>query len=332
MIKMHPYSLFTATNLVICFHHIPSKEWFHSALAAIRSCYRFVSADELEGYFYESRRFNSRCLLRFDDGDRSFYEHAFPVLKDLALPAILFVSPRVLNGGSNYWFQDMARFQQCLPDSAIKETIGAVTGWPVDEIVKYDVLALSKSLEFRELQKVLERLGDISGAEFESGLNISDDELREISRSGVVTVGAHTMNHPILANEEDSLAAAEISRSISELSRVLDKEVRHFAYPNGLRELDFGEREKRVLKAKGVKLAYSGETGFFGRRTDPFEIPCLGASGDRGSRRLWLTAKFLLAPVWKRVRSDKQARERRSIQRLLRNLGGLPETSKTRIQ
>lgn len=328
---MHPYFLFQSTNTVICFHQIPSRQWFRRVLETLRAFYRFVSADELEDYYYGGRSFNSRCLLRFDDGDRSFYEHAFPVLKDLALPAVLFVSPQVLSGGSNYWFQDMGRFQRCLPDSAIKETIGAVTGWPIDKIVKYDVLALSMSLEFQQLQKVLERLGEISGAGFENGQNIRDDELKEISRSGIVTVGAHTMNHPILANEEDSLAAAEISRSISELSRVLDREVRHFAYPNGLRGLDFGEREKGVLKARGVKLAYCGETGFFGRRTDPFEIPCLGVSGDRGSRKLRLIAKFLLAPVWDRMKPDKHARERWSIRRLLGEPGGTPETPKTSI-
>ena len=34
---------------------------------------------------------------------------------------------------------------------------------------------------------------------------MSIEQLKEIDRDGLVTIGAHTMNHPILANENDEV-------------------------------------------------------------------------------------------------------------------------------
>jgi hypothetical protein len=110
---------------------------------------------------------------------------------------------------------------------------------------------------------------------------------------------------------------------------MLNRDVLHFAYPNGLPRLDFGEREKGLLKSLGISLAFTGESGFFDRKTDPYEIPSLGVSGNRGGNKLWLTAKFLLAPVWDKLKADKEVRERVSIRKLWGTPAGSAESAKT---
>lgn len=65
-----------------------------------------------------------------------------------------------------------------------------------------------------------------------NGKVMSTDQLRKLS-SDLVTVGSHTMTHPILLslNEED--ARRELSGSRAKLEKILDKEVKLFSFPHG---------------------------------------------------------------------------------------------------
>ena len=111
------------------FHVVPSAAWFRRALQTLGRVYRFISVDDLHAYFYEGRRFNGCCHICFDDGERSFHDLALPVLEDLAVPATLFVSPGVLGGERNYWFQEVRFLRKQVGDAAIKHEIAGVLGW-----------------------------------------------------------------------------------------------------------------------------------------------------------------------------------------------------------
>ena len=125
---MHPLSPFTSTNLVMTFHGVPSGAWFRRALETIGRWYRFVEVAEVRDFFYAGRRFNSGCLVTFDDGERNFADEALPVLEALGIPAVLFVSPGVLSGGGNYWFQDLRTLRVAVGDNVIRQAAAARLG------------------------------------------------------------------------------------------------------------------------------------------------------------------------------------------------------------
>ena len=79
------------------------------------------------------------------------------------------------------------------------------------------------------------------------------DELKEISNTAFVTIGSHTVTHPILITCSDEQSATEIRESKKTLEGWLHKDVAHFAYPNGL----YNDREINFLKDSGYKTAYT---------------------------------------------------------------------------
>ncbi len=79
------------------------------------------------------------------------------------------------------------------------------------------------------------------------------DQLREMQKSGLITVASHTVNHFNMKNLSDS----EIEREVLESKKVLEKElgipIDYFTYPEG----DFTERAKDKVKDVGYKAALS---------------------------------------------------------------------------
>ena len=83
-------------NLVVVFHTIPSKSWLKKTLKVINSLYDFIPIEYIDSHFYSGKKFNNCCHISFDDGDISFYKYAFPVLREMKIPASLFVSPKII--------------------------------------------------------------------------------------------------------------------------------------------------------------------------------------------------------------------------------------------
>jgi len=77
------------------------------------------------------------------------------------------------------------------------------------------------------------------------------DQLREMQKSGLITIASHTVNHLNMTTLRDS----EIEREVTESKKVLEKElgisIDYFTYPEG----DFTERAKDKVKDAGYKAA-----------------------------------------------------------------------------
>jgi len=79
------------------------------------------------------------------------------------------------------------------------------------------------------------------------------DQLREMQKSGLITIASHTVNHLNMKN----LSNAELEREVLESKKTLEKElgitIDYFTYPEG----DFTERAKDKVKDAGYKAALS---------------------------------------------------------------------------
>ena len=141
--------------------------------------------------------------------------------------------------------------------------------------------------------------------------NMTLDEILEVEKSELITVGAHTLNHPILKNESDEMCYNEITGSIVELEKLLGHEVRYFAYPNGTPNIDFGEREINYLKKNNIAIAVSTEGKLISEHDDKLALPRMGLS--HGSMP-FIKSKLILGANWERIkvlvgRSELKSRE-----------------------
>ena len=142
------------------------------------------------------------------------------------------------------------------------------------------------------------------------------EQLKEVEASGLVTVGAHTLNHPVLKNEDDESSAYEITESIKRLEVLLGHPVKYFAYPNGRPGIDFGEREMNYLRENKVSIAFSTEFDHLVAENNLLSIPRMGfaAMGLNPSNPL-IVLRMNLGKRWFDVKSigkpsEKKIRER----------------------
>ena len=318
-VEMHPLRPVMSTHIALLFHHLPSQEWFDTALTHISRFYRFMDVEGLEELLGGRRRLRGRCLVTFDDGGRSFYDHALPVLERRGIPALLFVSPRICDPGFRYWFDDLDAIREGLEESALKRHLCRHLGLDASLAEQFTAESLLKSLGLDTLRGALEQLRNGADLPLPTKRSMSEEQLLEVARSPVVELGAHSLEHPILANEDHATARQEILGSVSRLAKIIGRPVRSFAYPNGNTGLDYGPREFAVLREAGIRLAFSADSGFVSRHCDPLDLPRVGLAGMPREGLAFILAKLCLAPVWEPLRSQLGgATERQLRERILR--------------
>jgi peptidoglycan/xylan/chitin deacetylase (PgdA/CDA1 family) len=295
---MYPINLIKSKNCILLFHSISSKNIFRNTLNSIKKIYNFVSLEEIELYFYENMNLKNCCHICFDDGTKSIYDKAFPILKEMKIPASLFVSPKMINEESNYWFQELNDIQNQLNSSEIKKTISEFFQCEYNQIKTYSVLNLFRSMKIKDILQILHLLKNKYHISIDQKFNMTKENLKEIHESRLISIGAHTLNHPILKNESNKYAEKEIIESINQLSRMLDTDINYFAYPNGKNGLDYNKREKDILAKKDIKLSFSTENNYFSKDMNPLNIPRSGFSGTNIENRFYILSKLLIIPIW----------------------------------
>ncbi len=289
-------------NTIINFHKIYDKEWMRNVLLFLSNIYNIVSIQYIESYYYNQKPLHNCCHITFDDGDRSFYTTVFPIIKEFQLPVSIYVSPKIVKTGENFWFQEIRNYNK----EVLRNIINNKYPYLKNINPKIPISAIFKSLQLTQIWEVISEYRSIMKIDAEKRMNMSESELKEVYNSGLVAIGAHTLNHPILANETETAAHNEIQSSIIELSEILGIPVRYFAYPNGIPQLDFGEREMNILKSMNIKLAFSTENKSFSIKDNPLSIPRNGISKGNKS---FLFMKLLLGNKWdivKRIFNGKQ--------------------------
>ncbi len=283
-------------NTVINFHKISNAAWFEKVLSLLKRYYTIIPIQELEKYYYNGERIKYSCHITIDDGDRSFYTHIFPVIKKLEIPVSLYVSPTVLGGKTNYWFQEIVGYDE----EILKQILAHNTSIDKHSIKTLTSKALLKTLKVNQIHRIIDLYQRKTSTVPKSPQNMNIEQLLEVYGSGFVEIGAHTLNHPVLKNETYQNASKEIKDSIYQLSDMLNMKIKWFAYPHGSPGLDFGDREIKIVKDCGIKLAFSTNLNFFSKNDNPLLIP---RSGFTYGNRLFVTTKLLLGPYWKLLRN-----------------------------
>lgn len=259
-------------NFVFYLHDETSLQYFEQKLLWFKNRYRLVSNKDVEDHLYNGLPLRNSCHITVDDGWLSTYRIIFPIIKKYNVPITIFVSPRIIQMGENFWYKEYLNFDEGMLRSMLVEDgifTSEIKSFPLHLIFKEmkidDVIALLSRYKQKHKIKPLER----------GFLNV--DELREMQDSGLVEIGAHTMTHPILANESSERSQSEIKLSVDNLSILLNKEVRTFAYPNGFYGLDFTEREIEYVRSCGLKTAFSVNPGVLNKDVFPLSIPRVGS-------------------------------------------------------
>jgi peptidoglycan/xylan/chitin deacetylase (PgdA/CDA1 family) len=134
------------------------------------------------------------------------------------------------------------------------------------------LLARLKYLPMEERQRRADELASAAGCDLPSDLMMSADGVRELHRSGM-RIGAHTVNHPILAKLDRPRARREIEESRARLEAITGAPVRLFAYPNGRPGVDYLREHVDLVKDLGFDAAVTTARGVARSASDPLQLP-----------------------------------------------------------
>jgi len=101
---------------------------------------------------------------------------------------------------------------------------------------------------------------------------LTPEQLCELVADGLIEIGAHTVNHPVLSALSVVEQRAEIARSKADLEAVLDKPVMSFSYPFGTRR-DYTVETVDLVRRVGFSRACSNFAGRVTAASDPFQLP-----------------------------------------------------------
>lgn len=261
-----------AKGLVLAFHKEENSELFESILLALKTRYSLISADRLEQLLSEGRSTRNVCHITFDDGLQSFYTVVFPLLKKHNVPVSLFVSPDIIRTGDNFWFQETEDYTE----ETVKNIQASELHVSAAKLAGFSSQAVFKCLPVSQIKKIIALYRQQENCGKRLSLNMTVEQLKEVDHSGLVAVGAHTINHPVLTNENDDSCAYEIGESVTALAKLLEHPVRYFAYPNGRPGIDFGEREMNYLRSNNISMAFSTELDTLSVNSNLLSIPRMG--------------------------------------------------------
>jgi peptidoglycan/xylan/chitin deacetylase (PgdA/CDA1 family) len=214
--------------------------------------------------------------ITFDDGYRDTLTHAAPVLARYGLPATVFVTTGFIGGAEVPWFDRLAL--------AFRDTrAGAITtawGETYRLSTRRERLdALSRSIVYfkrlpddhmrREADSLLDTLGVTDQRCFKN-LMLTWDDVQAIAGLGF-SIGAHTVNHPILSRVSAERAWTEIIGSKTMIHAAYGRTPTAFAYPNGY-DGDYTETVKHMVREAGFSCAVTSRFGVNTTRTPAFEL------------------------------------------------------------
>lgn len=280
------------------FHDIYDKQWFTDTLEVIQESYEIVPFSEIQKFYQGKIKSKNIAHLTIDDGHISTYSLIYQVLKERNLSASIFVSPKIIEEQTNFWYFESGDYDK----EKLRICIAEVLGIQKESLNNLYPRSVMKTLSLEQNWKIIKLYQKKFNEPIKKGKYINTEQLLELENSGIFEIGAHTMNHPILANETDKVSEYEIKQSVQSLGNLLNREITTFAYPNGGPGLDFGQREMNFLKESGVEYAFSFEFKNLKKNDNLLSIPRYGLyHGDKDFVRKKLKYGSLWEPLKARL-------------------------------
>ena len=216
----------------------------------------------------------SACIT-FDDGYADNAEVALPILQGHGVTATFFVATGFLDGG-RMWNDTVIELVRRAP--AVLDARGLELGiHALGSIAerRAAIGALLNALKYLPLearQARVDALAALVGVPLPDDLMMRSEQVRQLHHAGM-TIGGHTIHHPIIARMDREAAYAEIAGGKAALETMIGAPVTLFAYPNGRPGQDYQADHVTLAKRAGFEAAVCTSWGAAACGGDLFQLP-----------------------------------------------------------
>jgi peptidoglycan/xylan/chitin deacetylase (PgdA/CDA1 family) len=248
-----------------------------------------ISLDEMYARL-ATKTFDRRFVcFTLDDAYADNLEFAYPIFKKHDAPFALFVPTSFPDRRGELWWVAIesviakndsigllmhGREQrlECRSVSEKRELYEALYSWLRDR---------DSDDEIRQIVRDLAARYHVDIAQICQQQCLTWDQIGELAKDPLVTIGAHTVNHPILTKIPTAKVTAELKMSRAVIEGAIGTAPAHFAYPFGQR-YSAGVREFRIARDLGFKTALTTRPGviFPEHINQLWSLPRISLNGD----------------------------------------------------
>lgn len=217
-------------------------------------------------------------VFTFDDGYRDNLTRVLPIFEKYGAPFTVYITTGIVKRNLYYWWAGLLELvlrNECIDVDGLEKrfrtfsfrgkrvALHRITEWVAADIPRRcELLRPAFARHNIDPLQLLDRDG------------LSHSDVRRLARSPLVTIGGHTQTHRPLAALQPDEAIREIIDNRNFLEDLIQKDVRHFAFPHG-DDSSCGEREANLLRSTGFRSGFSTRRGnlFPEHAAAPFLLP-----------------------------------------------------------
>ncbi|WP_299819027.1 polysaccharide deacetylase family protein [uncultured Pontibacter sp.] len=234
--------------LSVYFHNPTLKEFEFCIKWLLKHKFQFLSLHDVEQLIIHKKPLpRSSVLITVDDGWALNKEAVVAIANKYKLPVGIFISTEPVEEGVFWW---------SYLDEARKSAFVSFSKEDLKEVPNKDRINIIDTLKHKI--KIPRQA-------------LTVEQVKAIAQSPYVTIGGHTLTHPILPNCDYQQVYDELRLSKLKLESWIGKEVKYFAYPNG----SYSSREIDMLADTNYTLAFTTEPHYLTakRLENKYQLP-----------------------------------------------------------
>ncbi|MGN6773849.1 polysaccharide deacetylase family protein [Rhizobium sp.] len=249
--------------------------------------YEFIALDALPSRAKEAAGRPPFVAFTLDDGNRDNLDHALPIFARHDVPFTVFVAQGLSERTHSIWWETLA------------ELLGRLERLTFDFGSGDEFLPLGKDsqkhaafarfaafVHNHEESEAVNRIDELARRHGLEPLDIvrasimDRDELRQLARHSLASLGAHTVSHRALARLPEAEAVAEMALSADYVADITGKRPTTIAYPYGTNEA-VSQREGRLAAELGFSVGVTTRPGTITavNGNSPLLLPRLSLNG-----------------------------------------------------
>ena len=217
--------------------HVGASEFASHCELLATLCQPLTMAEAMASWSGERAMPARAVLLTIDDGHQSLLAHALPALRRHRVPATVFACTGPIERGQSFWFDAVARSRG---EAAVE--------W-------------AKTLDHATWHTLCDEVAAPAAAD-DPVAPLTVNGLQALAADALVTIGAHTVSHPILARASRQVQRDEVVASLDTLAMWTSTRPQTFAYPNGRPGTDYTAESCAVLADTGIRAAFAVRDAF----------------------------------------------------------------------
>jgi peptidoglycan/xylan/chitin deacetylase (PgdA/CDA1 family) len=284
---LHLERVTSAKFVILCYHGIgeagnplgfaPPRELFEAQMRFLRENFRVVSLEQACQELRGNSRTEQGIVITFDDGYRSAYTQAFPILQKYKLPATIYLTLESIETGQVAWYDRVFLAMALAPSGELHLDLQGPWRFQLHTTADrlraaVELVALLRTLPNSERRKYCALLENKVGLPQNALSNrvLNWDEIRTMHNAGI-TFGSHTLTHPVVSRLLPQELKHELSDSKNLLERNLGVPVLDFAFPFG-KASDCGVAAVEMLARCGYRSAVTTVSGVNTPEVNSYEL------------------------------------------------------------